>query len=72
MNATQMLSLMNRRPFQPFEIHLSDGAQIRVEQPYQIAGKPNSPACFVLGDNDEMHFVSYRNITEVLTAANGE
>ena len=43
-----MLSLMNRRPFKPFEIQLADGAQICVEQPFQIAAQPNSPVCFVL------------------------
>jgi hypothetical protein len=72
MTASQMIKLMNRSPFEPFEIHRSDGAHIRVEHPYQIAAQPNSPTCIVIGDNDEMHFVSYRNITEVITAANGE
>ncbi len=28
MNATQMIELRNRTPFEPFEIHLTDGTKI--------------------------------------------
>jgi hypothetical protein len=72
MNATQLLKLMNRAPFEPFEVHLSDGAHIRVEHPYQIATQANSPVCVVFDDSEDMHIVSYRNITEVGTAPNGQ
>jgi hypothetical protein len=72
MTANQMIKLMNRAPFEPFKIHMSAGAHIRVEHHYQIATQPNSPTCIVYGENDEMHFVSYRNITEVITGGNGE
>jgi len=42
MNANQMIELVNRTPFEPLEIHLSDGTQIRVEQPYHIATRQRS------------------------------
>jgi len=69
MNATHMIELTNRMPFEPFEIHLSDGTQIRVEQPFQIATRPNSPSCVIYDEDDRMRIVAYRNITEVITAA---
>ena len=67
MNATLMIELMNRTPFEPMDIHLSDGSRIRVEQPYLIATRPDSPTCVVY-DEDRMRIVAYRNITEVVTA----
>ena len=69
MNATQMIELMNRIPFEPLEIHLSDGTRIRVEQPYQIATRPNSASCTVYDEGDRMRIVAYRNVTEVITTA---
>ena len=69
MNATMMIELMNRVPFEPFEIHLTDGARIRVEHPYNIATGENSPTCIVYQDSDRMRIVAYRNITEVVTTA---
>ena len=67
MNATQMIELMNRDPFAPLNIRLSDGSRIRVEQPYEIATRPNSPSCAVYEEDDRMRIVSFRNITEVIT-----
>lgn len=72
MNATQMIELMNRTPFEPFEIHLTDGTKILVEHPYEIVTKPKSTSCFIFDDDDRMHFVAYRNITEVITKATAE
>jgi len=69
MNAAQMIALMNRSPFEPFEIHLSDGTRIRVEQPFSIATGANSPSCIVYQDDDRMRIVAYRDITEVITTA---
>jgi hypothetical protein len=68
MNAAQIIELMNRTPFEPLEICLSDGTRIRVEQPYQIATRPDSPTC-VIYDEDRMRIVAFRNVTEVVTAA---
>ena len=68
MNASRMIELMNRIPFEPLEIHLSDGTQIRVEQPYYIATREDSPSCIIY-DDDRTRFVAYRNITEVITTA---
>lgn len=67
MNATQMIELMNRTPFEPLEIHLNDGTQIHVQHPYEIATRPNSPTCIVYDEGDKMHYVAYRNISEVIT-----
>ena len=54
----------------PFEILLTDGMRIRVQEPYQIATRPGCPSCAVYGENDDVHFVTYRNITEVIPALN--
>ena len=69
MNATQMIELMNRVPFEPFEIHLTDGARVRVEEPYHISTFQNSPTCTVYDTDERARIISYRNITEVITAA---
>lgn len=66
MTANQIIELMNRSPFVPLEIHLNDGARIRVEHPYEIATKPNSAVCIVY-DGELARFVALRNITEVIT-----
>ena len=68
MTANRMLELMNRTPFQPLEIHLSDGVTIRVEQPYEISTERNSPTLVVHEPNNRMRVVAFRNITEVLTS----
>ena len=60
---------MHFKGSQDSEIHLSDGTQIRVEQPFQIATRPNSPSCVIYDEDDRMRIVAYRNITEVITAA---
>ena len=69
MNSSQMIERLNRIPFEPLEIHLSDGTQIRVEQPYHIATRQGSPSCIIYDQEDRTRFVAYRNITEVITSA---
>jgi hypothetical protein len=69
MNAAQMIVLMNRTTFEPFDIRLSDGTLIRVEHPYNIATGQDSPTCIIYPDDNQMRIVAYRNITEVITAA---
>lgn len=70
MTANDMLALMNRKPFEPLEIHLSNGTTITVQHPYQIATTPNATACVVYGDDDVvMRIIPYRNIAEVVTRA---
>jgi hypothetical protein len=66
MNASQMVELMNRSPFTPIEIHLNNGSALRVEQPYDIAARPNSSDCLVF-EGDRWRFIAYRNIAEVIT-----
>src|SRR5262249_20523310 len=64
------IKLMNRTPFAPFEIHLSDGERIRVEHPYEIATRPKSRTCIIIYEEDEgVRIVAFRNITEVVTKA---
>lgn len=67
MTAVQLIQLMNRTPFEPFEIHLTDGARIRVEHPYEIATRPKSLNCIIYDEDEGMRIVAYRNITEVVT-----
>jgi len=68
-NASEMISPRNRTPFEPFEIHLSVGERIRVEEPYHIATRRNRPACVVYDEDGQMRFIVYRNITQTVTAA---
>jgi hypothetical protein len=67
MTANKMIELMNREPFEPLEIHLNNGTKVRVEQPYQIATRPNSPSVIVYDDEERMRIIAYRNIAEVIT-----
>ena len=67
MTARQMITLMNRTPFEPFVIHLTDGTRIPVDHPYEIATRPKSPACIIFDKDEDMRIVAYRNITEVIT-----
>lgn len=67
MNASQMIELMNRIPFEPLEIHLDDGTRIRVEHPYHIATRQDRPSCIIYGEDNRMRILAYHNITEVIT-----
>jgi hypothetical protein len=64
-----MIELMNRTPFEPFEIHLSDGTIIRVDHPYEIATHPKGRSCVIYDENERTRIIAYRNITEVITTA---
>ena len=69
MTANQLIQLKNRSPFSQLEIHLSDGASIRVEQPYHVATRRNSPTCVIYEDDERMRFLAFRNITDVITTS---
>ena len=69
MNAAQLIELMNRTPFEPLEVRLSDGTLIRAEHPYNIATGQNSPTFIIYQDDDRMRIVAYRNVNEVITTA---
>ena len=69
MTATQMIELMNREPFDSFEVHLSDGANVKVEEPWQISTSRNSPVCVIFDADEQMRIISFRNLTEVVTRA---
>lgn len=66
MNATQLIELRCRIPFQPFEIRLSDGKIVRVTDPWRIATGSASPGCAVY-DDDGLPLIAYRNVTELVT-----
>lgn len=68
MTANRILELMNRSPFVPLEIHLSDGARIAVNHPYEIAVHPHS-ADFTVFDDQRLRIVAVRNVTEIVTAS---
>ena len=72
MTANRLIESMNRDPFEPLELHLSDGERVQVENPYEISTRPNSPTCTVYTDDERMWVIALRNITEVITARNGE
>jgi hypothetical protein len=69
MNASQLIELMNRTPFTPFEIHLNDGSQIAVEHPWQVATFRNSPVCTIYESEERTRIVAFRNITQFVTTA---
>ena len=66
MDATEMIKLMNRTPFQPLEIHLNDGTVITVSESFEIATQRTSP-CFIVYSRDKMDVIAYRNVTQVST-----
>jgi hypothetical protein len=67
MTANNLIALLNRVPFQGIEIHLSDGAMIQVDAPYEISTERNSPTLTIHEPSNRMRVVAYRNITEVVT-----
>jgi len=66
MNATELIKLMNRSPFDPLEIHMNDGSVINVSESFSIATERTSP-CFIVYTADKMDVVSYRNVAKVTT-----
>ena len=66
MNATELIKLMNRTPFQPLEIYLNDGSVISVNEPFEIATQRTSP-CFIVYGPERMNVVSYRNVAKITT-----
>ncbi|MEN0111403.1 MAG: hypothetical protein AAF805_11835 [Planctomycetota bacterium] len=68
MNATKMIELVNRQPFEPIEVHLSDGAVVTVESPHLVATGRNQATFTLYSDEDESaRYIAYRNITQVIT-----
>ena len=68
MSATAMIELVNRQPFEPLEVHLSDGQVLWVESPHLIATGRNTSTLTLFSDEDESaRYVAYRNITQVIT-----
>jgi hypothetical protein len=59
---------MSRSPFVPLEIHLSDGARIVVEHPYDIGVAPHS-ADFVVYEEQWERVIACRNVTQIITAS---
>jgi hypothetical protein len=67
MTTNLLIELMNQIPFQPLEIHLSDGTAITIQEPFDISAARNSPVCVVYDADNRKRTVSVRNITEVIT-----
>ncbi|MEO1498211.1 MAG: hypothetical protein AAFV43_13795 [Planctomycetota bacterium] len=68
MNASTMIDIVNRQPFEPIEVHLSDGEVLTIESLHLIATGRNKPTFILYTDEDETtRYVSYRNITQVVT-----
>lgn len=66
MNATELIKLMNRKPFQPLQVHLNDGSLITVNEPFNIATDRGSP-CFIVYGAEKMDIVAYRNVAKITT-----
>jgi hypothetical protein len=71
MDATELIELRNRVPFQPLEFHLNDGSVITVAEPFEIATQRTSP-CFIVYSGEKMDVVAYRNVTRVSTPVTAE
>jgi hypothetical protein len=71
MTANRILELMNQSPFMPLEFHLNNGTTILVENPYEIAVKPNGPD-FVIFEATRSRYVACRNISEIITGPTTE
>lgn len=68
MNASQMIELVNKQPFEPLDVHLSEGEVLRVESTHLIATGRNLPTFILYSDEDESaRYVAYRNITQIKT-----
>ncbi len=65
MNANQMIELLNRNPFEPIEIHLTNGTIIAIEHPYSIATAPGSSYCIIHRESEPVRYVAYRDMAEV-------
>jgi hypothetical protein len=72
MTSNQLIDLMNRQPFKPFSIHLSDGSKIDIDEPFQIATRRNSPTCVVYESPERTRMVALRNVTEVVIESTGQ
>lgn len=68
MTSNDIIALMNRTPFSPFEIRMADGNRVHVSEPFRVATKRNSPTCTVYADDDQTHFITIRNITKIATS----
>lgn len=68
MYASTMIELINRQPFQPIAVHLSDGEVLMVGYPHLISTGRNKSTFTLHSDTDDSaRYVSYRNVTQVVT-----
>jgi hypothetical protein len=70
-NATELISLMNRTTFQPLQIHLYDGSVVTVHDPFEIATQRTSP-CFIVDSGQRMEVIAYRNVTKISIPVSAE
>lgn len=66
MTAEQIREFVKRKPFEPFTIHLSDGAQFKVTHPEALVVPPGwSTTAIVTFPKDRFTFVSLNNVTHI-------
>lgn len=69
MNASQLLELISRRPFEPFEIRTTSGESLSVEHSSQIATSPKSASCVVYPSGGDLQIINLDSIAEVQISA---
>jgi len=66
MTADQLRDIKNKTPFKPFTIHMSDGKEIRIEDPESLVlPRDWSTDAIVTMPRGRFAFVYLRNITHV-------
>jgi len=56
------------RPFQPFEIYLADGRQIRVDHPEVLASSPTSRTVAVFSEPEAAEIIDLPLVTSIKPA----
>jgi hypothetical protein len=71
MRIDDLRQLKNRRPFEPFEIHLADGRGIRVGHPDALAweGPDFAPVLFIVLGGGRWEVVNFAAITSLSPAS---
>ncbi len=68
MTPEEMIGMMRRVPFEPFELHLNNGANFRVTQPDQAMVYPEGESLYLVA-NGKVERVSLINVAHVTSEA---
>ena len=70
MRLDDLREIKNRRPFEPFDIHLSDGREITVRHPDALAweGPDFAPVLYIVLGSGRWEVVNFAAITSLSTA----